>query len=199
MNIYVASSWRNALQPEIVKTLRADGHEVVYDFKADGASFSWKDVVPDHVPGHDWPPSMLYRALDHPLAERGFETDMRALDACSACLLVLPCGKSAHLELGYAVGHGKLTIVLMAQPSEPELMYRMCDYFCSSLDQVREALSRERPRPRWQRDLADFDARGIHGGQQYGGPLPCALMKTDYRDLSCRFSVQLLGLMNEEP
>lgn len=32
MKIYVASSWRNQYQPEVVATLRAVGHEV-YDFK----------------------------------------------------------------------------------------------------------------------------------------------------------------------
>ena len=32
MNIYVASSWRNAMQPAIVAALRRWGHEV-YDFK----------------------------------------------------------------------------------------------------------------------------------------------------------------------
>jgi hypothetical protein len=32
--------------------------------------------------------------------------------------MVMPCGKSAHLELGYAAGTGKRTIVYM--PEEPE-------------------------------------------------------------------------------
>ena len=32
MNIYVASSWRNAYQPEVVARLRSEGHSV-YDFR----------------------------------------------------------------------------------------------------------------------------------------------------------------------
>lgn len=33
--IYVASSWRNSIQAEIVAALRAEGHEV-YDFRNPG-------------------------------------------------------------------------------------------------------------------------------------------------------------------
>ena len=42
--------------------------------------------------------------------------------------MVLPCGKSAHLELGYAVGKGKRTVIFM--PEEPErwdVMYNFAD------------------------------------------------------------------------
>ena len=35
MKIYVASSWRNEFQHNVVKALREDGHEV-YDFREDG-------------------------------------------------------------------------------------------------------------------------------------------------------------------
>ena len=37
---------------------------------------------------------------------------MDALLEADACVLVLPCGASAHLEFGYAVGAEKLTAVL---------------------------------------------------------------------------------------
>jgi hypothetical protein len=62
-----------------------------------------------------------------------------------------------------------------------QLMYRMCDYVETTIDGVRRALSMQRKRPRWQADLAAFDARGVVGGKQYEGPLPCALTKTRYR------------------
>ena len=65
---------------------------------------------------------------------------MTALDACEACVLVLPCGRSAHLELGHASGAGKRTIVLLAEGCEPELMYRMCSALCATVDEVLAAL-----------------------------------------------------------
>lgn len=66
---------------------------------------------------------------------------MRALEDSDVTLLVLPCGRSAHLELGYATGMGQRTIVLLDTPlSEPELMYLMNSEICVSLDEVIESL-----------------------------------------------------------
>lgn len=47
--IYVASSWRNTLQPEVVRVLQYDGHEV-YDFRnpAPGnKGFAWSEIDPE--------------------------------------------------------------------------------------------------------------------------------------------------------
>lgn len=171
MKVYVASSWRNEQQPAIVEVLRADGHEV-YDYRhpePGNDGFGWRQIGDrsawnaEHFATH---------VLDHPVAERGFEFDMRALEAASACVLVLPCGRSAHLELGYAVGQGKLTVVYMPFLDEPELMYRMCDYVVTRVDDVRVALTRARLPPRWQRDLREYDARGLRG-KRYESTLPC--------------------------
>lgn len=185
MNIYVASSWRNEEQPAVVAALRADGHEVVYDFKNPGPGengFGWRQLeLGDKA---EWDAELFAtQVLEHPVAARGFDLDMNALEACSACVLVLPCGRSAHLELGQAVGSGKLTIVYVPKLEEPELMYRMCDYVETTMAGVRRSLSKWRRRPRWQRDLARFDARGVVGGMQFAGPLPCALTKTPYRSV----------------
>jgi hypothetical protein len=111
MSIYVASSWRNPWQPATVKLLRALGHEV-YDFREPTTGtrgFSWRDIDPDWK---DWTPSQYRANLDHPISQAGFLSDMNALRFASACVLVLPCGSSAHLELGYAIGAGKKTSVL---------------------------------------------------------------------------------------
>jgi hypothetical protein len=114
MKIYVASSWRNPWQPEVVKFLRSARHEV-YDFRNPGPGekgFAWSEIDPDW---RDWTPESYRRALYTPVADRGFGLDMNALEACEACVLVLPCGNSAHLELGYAVGAKKKTAVLFPQ------------------------------------------------------------------------------------
>lgn len=137
MKIYVASSWRNERQPFVLAKLREAGHEV-YDFKDPTNSFRWSDIDPDGF--RDWTPQQFKAALEHPLAQKGFESDMRALENCDACVLLLPCGKSAHLELGYAVGARKMTLVLMEQSSEPELMYLMVDEVCLSVSEVLVAL-----------------------------------------------------------
>lgn len=142
--IYVAASWKTPRQPEVVERLRKEGHEV-YDFRhpAPGDDgFSWKQL--DGVPAGDtkagWPAADVLRALAQPRAREGFENDMRALRDAEVCVLVLPCGKSAHLELGWAVGAGRRTVVLLDDPAEPDLMHLMVDRICLTLDEVVEEL-----------------------------------------------------------
>jgi hypothetical protein len=53
---------------------------------------------------------------------------------------VLPCGKSAHLELGGACGRGKRTIVLMAEPDTPELMYLESMWILGSVQELVDEL-----------------------------------------------------------
>lgn len=71
--------------------------------------------------------------IEHPRAIEGFAADFAAMEKADTFVLVLPCNRSAHLELGWAVGQGKRTAVLLEDPMEPELMYRMVDYLAPSL------------------------------------------------------------------
>ena len=122
MKVYVASSWRNVLQPGIVHVLRRCGHEV-YDFKnpAPGnKGFSWSEIDPNW---QAWTPDEYAEALKHPIAKAGYELDMGALRSCDTCVLVLPSGRSASWEFGWALGAGKQGAVVMFEPCEPELMY----------------------------------------------------------------------------
>lgn len=134
MKVYVASSWRCRWQPEVVEKLRAVGHEV-YDFKnpPNGTGFGWSQTDE----GRAETIGSYLRAIQSLRAAEGFASDMHALNEAEATVLVLPCGRSAHLELGYAVGRGQKTIVLLHPDKfEPELMYLMCDHICEDIDEV---------------------------------------------------------------
>ena len=139
MKIYVASSWRNLLQPGIVLALRRCGHEV-YDFRnpAPGdKGFAWSDVDPAW---QTWTAEQYREALQHPVAERGYGHDIRALRAADACVLVLPSGRSASWEFGYAMGQGKQGYVVMLDSHEPELMYREATIL-TSMDELFDAFA----------------------------------------------------------
>lgn len=128
--IYVASSWRNAFQPSIVAELRAAGHEV-YDFKnpAPGnQGFAWSAIDREWL---GWRPSVFADLITtHPVAADGFGHDKRALDWADTCVMVLPCGRSAHLEAGYACGQRKHVIWWLHEDRfEPELMYLLGNDF----------------------------------------------------------------------
>jgi nucleoside 2-deoxyribosyltransferase len=130
MQIYVASSWRNLLQPGIVHALRRCGHDV-YDFKnpAPGnKGFSWREIDPNW---EQWTPEQYRQALQHPIAKAGYTADIDALKACDACVLLLPSGRSASWEFGYAMGQGKRGYVVQFEAFEPELMYREAQFITS--------------------------------------------------------------------
>ena len=133
MKIYVASSWRNEHQPEIVTTLRKAGHDV-YDFR-DAQSFHWSQIDSN---SEYWTKRKFKRGLDHPLAVKGFDIDFSAMEWADICVLVLPCNKSAHLEAGWFVGKGKPAIILL-DGGELELMYKMCN-ICTSTKEMIELL-----------------------------------------------------------
>jgi hypothetical protein len=148
MRIYVASSWRNeARQQAVVRALREASH-VVYDFRNPSpgdTGFGWHQCATNgEDPGafRDMmqdPAFFRDHVLTHPVADAGFRKDMTALRDADLTVLVLPCGRSAHLELGFAIGDGQHTIVLLDDPmSEPELMYKACSAICVTIDEVLE-------------------------------------------------------------
>lgn len=122
MKIYVASSWRNSLQSTVVTVLREHGFEV-YDFKNPSEGnhgFRWVDTGIHNGPIHI---DKLQRALETPPAQDGFKQDHTAMQWADLCLLVLPAGRSAHLETGWFMGQGRPVIVYAVDEIEPELMY----------------------------------------------------------------------------
>ena len=111
--------------PDVVKRLREYGHEV------------WKDVDPDF---DKWTVDEYKQGLQHPLSERQFQADLDALNWADACLLVLPCGRSAHTEAGWMKGAGKKVVVYIPEMQEAELMYKLFDFVSGSLEEVNEYL-----------------------------------------------------------
>ena len=121
--IYVASSWRNQYFPDVVKQLREYRHEV-YDFRNpphNHGAFMWKNIDPEF--------------------EKWTVSDYKAgLNWADTCVLVLPCGRSAHTEAGWMKGSGKKVIVYIPEMQEAELMYKLFDLVSGSLDEVNEFL-----------------------------------------------------------
>ena len=139
MRIYVASSWRNLAQPGIVTMLRASGHEV-YDFKNPPhgrGGFAWSEIDPNW---QKWTAAEYRAALTTEIAEAGYRSDMDAMEWADACVLVLPCGRSAHLEAGWFAGQGKPVHVLTRDGEEPELMAKMCTTICISFSELMDAI-----------------------------------------------------------
>lgn len=137
--VYVASSWRCAMQPAVIQMLKAASIPH-YDFRnpGGGTGFSWHEVMPTFDFDKQLAPAEDYlTGLEHPRAVEGFESDFAAMEKADTFVLVLPCGRSAHLELGWAVGAGKRTAILLDPDLDtgevtPELMYKMVDHIATS-------------------------------------------------------------------
>ena len=137
--IYLASSWRNPLQPDVLSNLRSAGHEV-YDFRnpcPGNTGFDWREVDPLW---QQWDARAYVAALEHPIAREGLRRDFEAMRWADSFVMVQPCGRSAALELGWAIGAGKRTAVLLDDNSEPELMLRLANLLTPSLGDVLEWL-----------------------------------------------------------
>lgn len=135
MKLYIASSWRNSYYPEVVSRLREEGFEV-YDFRnppSGDPGFKWHFVGEDWL---EWSPKQYREKLSHPLAERQFKNDIEAIRSCDVCVLVLPCGRSAHTEAGWFAGAGKPVVAYIPEKVEPELMYKLFTAVCCSLEEV---------------------------------------------------------------
>ena len=142
MKIYVASSWRNMYQPEIVRVLRAIGHEV-FDFRnpPDSPPFHWGLVV------QNWratTPENMAELLGHPMAVAAYQTDKAALDWADACVLVMPSGRSACFEAGYMQGQGKKLFCYLPEQIEPELMLSAAEFISNmgELEDIFEAIAK---------------------------------------------------------
>lgn len=151
--IYVASSWRNDRQHEVVVRLRDAGFEV-YDFQnpSGGKGFAWTDVMLDPMEVRDTAGNLVQRvdnwnpenssvedfleAINTDAAVQGFQRDLQAMQRASIFVMVLPCERDAHVELGWAAGAGKETVILLDNPTRASLMYRLADHISPTIEDL---------------------------------------------------------------
>lgn len=117
-SIYVIGSLRNPNIPVVANKLRGLGLEAFDDWYGAGpeADDKWKEYEGQR--GRSFP-----EALKGHAASTIFEFDRLHLDRCDAGVLVLPAGKSGHLELGYILGRGKPGFILHDNPDRWDVMY----------------------------------------------------------------------------
>ena len=122
--IYLIGSLRNPDIPKIANNIRqACGVEVFDDWFAAGpiADDSWQEYEKQKGISYD-------KALSGYAAKHVFDFDLHHLDRSSAAILVLPAGKSGHLELGYMRGAGKRCYVLFdKEPERWDVMYQFAN------------------------------------------------------------------------
>lgn len=136
--VYIASSWKNKdLLSVVDSALKLEGFEVSNFSHPDDRDsvFNWGDILGSNTMN-------IIDVLQVPAVIESFKEDKKWLDWSDWVLLVLPSGKSSHLEAGYAVGAGKkLAIYAKKFPvGEFDTMYGFADVIGSELTEVMQLM-----------------------------------------------------------
>lgn len=142
-SIYLIGSMKNLEVPKIANEIETTfGIEAFCDWHSPGpdADDYWKEY--EKLRGRTFK-----EAFNGYHAKNVFDFDKYHLDRCDATILVMPGGKSAHLELGYMVGCGKPAFILFdKEPERLDVMLRFVkvtngDIFMSMSEMI-EGLSK---------------------------------------------------------
>lgn len=123
MKIYLIGSLRNKKLPLLGKELRGLGFDVFDDWFAGGyeADDKWQEYETSRGRHYG-------EALYGLEAKNVFNFDLKHLNESDLGVLLLPAGKSGHLELGYLLGQEKPGYVLFpAVPERWDVMYQFAD------------------------------------------------------------------------
>ena len=117
--LYLIGSLRNPEVPKIGNMLREVGFEVFDDWYGAG------EIADDSWQKYEQGRGRSYGGALHGLASKqivGF--DYTHLQRCDGAVLVMPAGKSGHMELGLVMGQGKPGFVLFnGEPERWDQMY----------------------------------------------------------------------------
>lgn len=126
MKLYLIGSLRNPEIPKLGMVLRSNGHTVFEDWYSAGENADDYLWAYEQGRGHTYS-----QALDGYAAQHIFQFDKRHLDECEGAVLLLPAGKSGHLELGYIIGQGKPGFILLDKtPERLDVMYNFATAVC---------------------------------------------------------------------
>lgn len=137
--IYIASSWKNKYAVlTLACVLRQSGHEVFAFCERNSGHFVFD--------AHDWRGRDLStitvkQGFRHPAFRKAFQSDKAGLDWANTVVLLLPSGRSSHLEAGYAAGQGKNVFVLGAPiAGDFDVMYGFAKAVCETTSELLRAL-----------------------------------------------------------
>lgn len=134
--IYLIGSLRNPQIPSTAAVLRGAGFEVFDDWYAAGPE------ADDYWQKYETERSHTYqKALEGYAAWHVADFDLFHLNRCDMAVLLMPAGKSGHIELGYMIGKGKPTFVLFDKtPERYDVMYRLATKICFNFSDLIIAL-----------------------------------------------------------
>lgn len=136
-SIYLIGSLRNRSIIKLERELRDLGYDAFGSWIAAGpeADDYWQSYANER--------GLSYKeALNDYSARHVFQFDKEHLDRCDGAVLVLPAGKSGHIELGYMAGLGKPCFILFdVIPERYDVMYNFATDVCFSEKELFDCLN----------------------------------------------------------
>jgi len=134
--VYLIGSLRNPEVPLVGNQLRSLGLDVFDDWWGAGDEADEKWQAYEQIRGRKYKDAIYGRA-----AENIFNFDLTHLNSSDFGVLMLPSGKSGHLELGYLIGQGKPSYVLFDRLFDEDrtrwdVMYRFATKVCFNVDDL---------------------------------------------------------------
>lgn len=117
-SFYIIGSLRNPEIPKFANQIAELGFEAFSEWYSPGPN------ADDHWRDYEITRGRTYReALKGWAGRHIYEFDRFHLDRCDAAVLLMPGGKSCHLELGYTIGRGKPGFIVFEEiPERYEVM-----------------------------------------------------------------------------
>lgn len=134
--VYIIGALRNDRIPEVGAAIRSLGLEAFNDWHSAGPDAD--DFLRDHYRsrGCSYKEGIYSHAAKHI-----FNFDKYHLDRSHAGVLVMPAGKSAHLEMGYLIGQGKPVFILFdKEPERFEVMHNFATDIFFDLNELKQTL-----------------------------------------------------------
>jgi hypothetical protein len=161
--IYLIGALKNENVPILAEKIRKLGYDVFDDWYSAGPE------ADSYFNQYRLARGLNYKdALNSYAARHIFEFDKLHLDRADIVVLVMPAGKSGHLELGYSIGKGKTGYILMdGEPERVDQMHSFADEIfmnenalLEKLQQGPEKYSKHDPGPinmylKWQIEAAE--------------------------------------------
>lgn len=137
--IYLIGSLRNETIPDISNAIEAATQFEVFD--------SWMSPGPEadeYLRKYELARGRtVEQALQGHAAKHIFEFDKYHIDRADVGVLVMPAGKSGHLELGYMIGQGKPGFILFdEEPTRIDVMWQFATKLCFHINTLIHELNK---------------------------------------------------------
>ena len=141
--IYLFGSLSNPNIITLTKRLRDEGLTVFSEWHSSGpeADMHWKNYFKEL--GYSYK-----EALNSDFVNTAFNFDLDHMKQADIGVLVMPAGRSGHLEIGWMLGQGKKGYILFpdGEPERPDLMAKLATDVFFSTEELINVLNMQRDR-----------------------------------------------------